>query len=295
MVGLFLQWETDSDQPQHFLTTMVLIGTAQSLLIAIRAAVYTAVSTAYSRRQNTIAVLRSTPYSLAGAQLAKVVAALLPMWVELAALLPLNLILFSAWGGVSPFTTIALTLFLALVGAVFGCFGMWLGLLIPDPERAAGCARGLVLIILLLSPFLESIGATWQAFFVAGLLWVLYCNRNSQQTGALILTFLLALPCFHLYTEALPYKFQLSSYNPVSVIHQLAEPLPSAHLMGPELAQVSQGERVSEQVIRNLAYQMAPEEAQRRALHHLLPTALLYSLMALAFFQLTFLCLKTLY
>ncbi|MCA9797283.1 MAG: hypothetical protein KC910_35980, partial [Candidatus Eremiobacteraeota bacterium] len=107
LLVLFLQWEVHKVDSGGYLAFLCFLAAIQTLMISTRAAVYGAVSMAYDVRQNTIAVLRSTPHSLGWAVSAKLIAVMLPMWLELAGFLPLALLTYGWWGGVSPLTITA--------------------------------------------------------------------------------------------------------------------------------------------------------------------------------------------
>ncbi len=117
-------------------------------LLALRSGLYAATSMASEVRQGTFSVLLSTPMTVSGATAAKLTACLLPLWLEILVALPAALLVYSRFGDVPPHLLVAVTAFQLVVSFLFAGFGLWMGSLLEDPERAAGTVRTLALVAL---------------------------------------------------------------------------------------------------------------------------------------------------
>ncbi|MBI3928173.1 MAG: hypothetical protein HY319_21700 [Armatimonadetes bacterium] len=279
--------------PRVFLVTA---GLLQLWLVAMRSIVYTSVSMAYEVRESTLPVLLSTPLSLVRALLAKLVACLLPLWLELALLLPFNLIFYVWIGGISATLALALNAFLFTVSLLFGGFGLWLGSIASDPEKAAGNARALAFMLLIGTLLLEKILAWW-LLVIGVLIWICLVvqpqvrPRQAVHSGVIALLLLLSLPFVYKLTESRFHHFELSAYNPLRVVYTLANPKPAYHLVPDQIAAArAEAERTGNTVpvtLDQLTSAMTQEELLERALFHLLPTGAVYLLLAFVFFRLT--------
>lgn len=137
--------QEDPSAARSFFLASALFGL---WLLALRSGLYTATSMASDIRQGTFSVLLSTPLTVSGATAAKLTACLLPLWLEVLVALPAALLVYS-WFGEAPVDLIlAVTAFQLLVSLMFAGFGLWLGSLLGDPERAAGTVRALALVAL---------------------------------------------------------------------------------------------------------------------------------------------------
>lgn len=297
LLPLVWWWKVGPESDSSLRTTLVVAGVLQSFLLALRSTLYCSVSMAYEVRQNTLAVLRSTPLSLLRAQIAKLIACLLPLWLELALLLVFNLAVYSWFGGIAVAVSTGLVLFLGTVTLLFGCFGLWLGSVVPDPEKAAGNARGVVLMLMPGTFVLEQL-LSWPMLLVAGLIWICLVVQpqvrpgRAYQGGVAALILLLLLPLLYTFAQSGLHRFELSAYNPMCAVGSLAAERPAPHLLAAELKQAREDAEArglrDEQSLERLAGTLSVEEVQRRATWHLLPTGVLYLLMAGVFFQLSY-------
>jgi ABC-type transport system involved in multi-copper enzyme maturation permease subunit len=150
---------------------LMFVSLLQTWLLSLRSCLYTCASMAHEVRQGTIPVLLSTPLSLSRALMAKLVACLFPMWLELAMALPLALGIYCWKGGAPVGLVLGITAFQLTASILFGGLGLWLGSLLPDPEKAANTARVLV-VVLLAATFLPGQYLPWPIVVVGLLLWV---------------------------------------------------------------------------------------------------------------------------
>lgn len=252
-------------------------------LMAYRASLHNAVASAHAFRQNTVAVNRTTPYAGWGAQAAKLIACLLPLWFEVGANLLFQLGVFSLYGKVPVLTVLGLNLFLFAVTVTFGCLGMWLGMLVPDVARAARTSSAVVFIILFGSWLLELLNAQWALLLTGAMIWTLF-KISSKQTTPVLISFMLILPMMYLMVQDLPYEFKLSAYNPVIAARALGNSVPAEHLLGPEYERGQVEGLLPQSAIESLAASVTPEEARSRALFHLLPVSCIYLFLAFLLF-----------
>ncbi|MGE0488473.1 MAG: hypothetical protein AB7S38_04595 [Vulcanimicrobiota bacterium] len=295
---LFLQWEVHKVDSQGYLAFLCFLATIHALMICFRAAVYSAVSMAYDVRQNTIAVLRSTPHSLAWAVLAKLLAVLLPMWLELLAFLPISLLTYGWWGGVPPSIILVVNLFVGLSGLLAGCCGMWLGMLISKPERAASAAWWSTLGLLLAVPAVEWAKPCWSGILGFCLFMYLLRSRSRAQSLRAVGLFAVMTVMLGVVSHHLDYPLRLSAYSPGVALKRLTERLPADELLGPELRQAKQErglEAVDRELMLELRYAIPREESQRRALWNLVFTGMLYGLIGAAFLGSTYLQTRRIY
>ncbi len=147
--GLFLASNLRTGPDAEAARTWFLLGAQMQLwLLALRSALYTATSMASEVRQGTFPVILSTPLTLATALGAKLVACLLPLWLEVLAALPVLLALYS-WHGTAPVSLVlAVTAYQLTVSFLCAGLGTWLGGVLGDPEPAASGARTLTVVLL---------------------------------------------------------------------------------------------------------------------------------------------------
>ena len=258
-------------------TTALLV-----VLMASRASLYNAVSSAHAFRQNTVVVTRTTPYSLATTQLAKLVACLLPLWVELVLNTALQLLAFSLLGGLPMTTVLGANLFLGAVTIVFGCLGAWLGMLHPDVSRAARTSSWVVFVILFFSLLLEAL-TNWAVLAILASVWTMLKLKSKQRTSVLLIS-LLVIPLIYVGTKDLPHEFRWGIFNPVTVVRGLSQNQPAEHLLWPEYRYEGVQKRLERHEIERLARSVPPPQAQARAHLFLLPVGLLYLGLAAIFF-----------
>lgn len=280
--------EQEGFQVRVFFATSVLL---QTWLISLRSALYPAVSMSCEVREGTIPVLLSTPMSLSRSLTAKLVACLVPLWIEILAVQPL-FFGFYVWGeGIAPQTVLAVDGFLISVSLLFGCLGLWVGSQVSDPDKAASHAKVVVLMLLGGTLLLENL-LSWPVLVMGSILWVCLMSpsRPGQSYRGLVyaLVIVVSLPLILTFTGGtLASNFQLSAYNPLCCVYNLGAPEPPDHLV-PDLveeARVRSGQ--VETNLQRLKANFSPEETQRRARNHMLPASLIYLVLAGLLFRLT--------
>ncbi len=205
----------------------------QTWLLSLRSATYPAVSMAYDFREGTLPVLRATPIRLVWALTAKLIACLLPLWMELGVLLPVNLLCYGLLGDQSPSMIVALLGIMGATSLFFGGFGLWLGSVVGDPERVSNSVRLVVSMLLLGTPLLAE-ALTWPLLLVGGLIWLWLVAQpqarpgQAYQGGVAALILLLLLPVFYTFAQNMLGEFELSAYNPLVVLYH--SPAPSRWL-----------------------------------------------------------------
>jgi ABC-type multidrug transport system permease subunit len=216
-----------SGQTSEAQTFFLVAALLQTWLLCLRSCLYTCASMAHEVRQGTIPVLLSTPLSLGRALAAKMTACLFPLWLELTVALPLALGVYS-WQGETPASLVlGITAFQLAASLLFGGLGLWLGSLLPDPEKAANTARVLV-VALLLATFLDGQYLPWPIVVVGLLLWVclvwLPQVRPSQavQGSIAALMMLLVLPVIYHVAQGFMNQIDLSTLNPLRAVFEAA-------------------------------------------------------------------------
>lgn len=291
---VFLRQGDPHDARPYFLVAALL----QTWLLAFRSSLYTATSMATDVRQGTIPVLLSSPLALAGALRAKLVASLLPLWLELLLALPTALMVYSWQGDVATSVILTVTAFQLAASVLFSGLGMWLGALLGDPERAARTSR-LVVGLAILGTSLTPTQLPGPIVLVGILLWIclvwLPQVRPSQavQGSVAALVILLILPVLYSLGRDAMAGLDLTAANPLRAIHELmpANPMEASHqalLAGDArfeaLRQEAEGSRAPEQALgyalRSDAALLARLDAvhQFQGLRTLLPLGLIYVL-----------------
>jgi len=278
-------------------------------LLALRSGLYTATSMASEIRQGTFSVILSTPLTVTGATAAKLTACLLPLWLEILVALPAALLVYSWFGEVPPDLLVAVTAFQLVVSFLFAGFGLWMGSLLEDPERAAGTVRNLALVALpgtLLATRLVS-----DTLVVAGLaLWALLVwiprirPNQAIPSSVLALVLLLLLPFLPIMSTLGQdlRALDLNQIHPLHAVQSLALPQPTnaSHLGllegDPDFEQLrargsghveSSQEHLALRVGADRLLKQRLEQAHRRAgLQRLLLLGLTYGLAGLLLIQL---------
>jgi hypothetical protein len=200
-------------------------------LLAMRSGLYAATSMASDIRQGTFSVLLSTPLTVSGATAAKLVACLLPLWLEVLLALPAALLVYSRFGEAPPHLLVAVTAFQLVVSFLFAGFGLWVGAVLEDPERAAGTVRTLVLVALpgtllatRLMPDILVLGGL--ALWVL-LVWIPRIRPNQAiPSSVLALVLLLLLPFLPLMSNLGQdlRDLDLNQLNPLHAVQSLSLP-----------------------------------------------------------------------
>jgi hypothetical protein len=263
----------------------------QTWLVALRSSLYPAVSMACEMREGTVPVLLSTPLSLTRALSAKLVACLLPLWVEILAVQPL-FFGFYVWAeGISLWTVLAVDGFLVAVSLLFGCLGLWLGSQLPEPERAANNAKLVVMMLLVGTLLLESL-LTWPFLLVGSVVWMFLMSpsRPGQQSyrGLIYaLVVVVSLPLLLSLSQGALYNFELGAFNPLRCVYSLGADVPANHLVPDLVDEARVREGGLDTNLQQLKANFDGEETHRRARHHLLPASLVYLGLAILLFRLT--------
>ncbi len=203
-------------------------------LLALRSGLYAATSMASEVRQGTFSVLLSTPMTVSGATAAKLTACLLPLWLEILVALPAALLVYSRFGDVPPHLLVAVTAFQLVVSFLFAGFGLWMGSLLEDPERAAGTVRTLALVALpgtllatrLVSDTLVVAGLTLWALLV----WIPRIRPNQAIPSSVLALVLLLLLPFLPVMSTLGQDLRdldLNQIHPLHAVQSLALPHPT--------------------------------------------------------------------
>ena len=200
----------------------VLIGASvlQTLLICVRSMVFPAVSVSHEIREKTLTVLRCTPAGTSQLLLIKLGTCLAPLLLEQAVLLPFNLAVYSFIGGIDPVLILKIQALMATVTMLFGSVGLWLGVVVGEPEKAATNAR-LVVFMGLIGCYMLEMALHWPLLLVGILIWVCLViqppSRPGQayHSGVFALVLLLLLPFMYTFSESLLPDLKMSIYNPL--------------------------------------------------------------------------------
>lgn len=248
---VFLRQGAWEDTRAWFLTAAVF----QMWLVAFRSTLYTATSLASDVRQGTLPVLMAAPLSLGGSLWAKLVACLLPLWLELGFGTVLSLLVYSWQGDTRPTTVLAVMGFLFAASLLFGGLGMWIGGLLGEPERAARTSR-LLVGILLLATSLTPTQLPGPIVLVGLLLWMCLVwlpqvrPNQAVQGSVAALAVLLALPLLYGAGRDLMAGFDLSAANPLRAVYELKP----ANPWNPEHQALLAGDPAYEEARREAAF-----------------------------------------
>jgi hypothetical protein len=221
-----LGWLNDSSSAGP-MRSLVMASILQTWLICVRAMVFPAVSVSHEIRDKTLTILRCTPAGTSQLLVVKLLTSVAPILLEQALLLPFNLCVYALLGGVDPLLVLKVTGLMGSATMFFGCLGLWLGVVVGDPEKAATNSRLLVFMGLIVFLALEK-ALYWPMLLVGILIWVCLVVQpptrpgQAYHSGVAALVLLLLLPFLFTFSSNLLPEFQISIYNPLVALRNNA-------------------------------------------------------------------------
>lgn len=167
------------ENPSNAIDCLTALTYTQLCLIALRSMVYSALSFSRDLQNRTITVVRISPLSSTLSLMAKLSACLIPLWLEQLLLLPVSLLFFCGYFGLS-YINVALALPLTLsVSLLAGCVGLVVGSLTAIPEQAIRNARVSYVLVVFLIPLLKAIASDWFIPLSSLWLWLFMTARRA--------------------------------------------------------------------------------------------------------------------
>lgn len=165
----------------------VLLTLGQVVLMAFRSTVYCALSFSRDLQNHTAAVLRVTPVSQTLAMVAKLVACLAPLWIEIALFLPVSILFFSVYLWLPPLLVASTAPFLIAISLLGGCLGLVVGSLTSQPQRAARNARSLVFLLCFI-PAIQALRDSWFIPILVIGMWMAVATRRAPHKTPVLAT-----------------------------------------------------------------------------------------------------------
>ncbi len=173
--------ESSSSAVDHF----VLLTLGQVVLMAFRSTVYCALSFSRDLQNHTATVLRVTPVSQTLAMVAKLVACLAPLWIEIALFLPVSILFFSVYLWLPPLLVASTAPFLIAISLVGGCLGLVVGSLTSQPQRAARNARSLIFLLCFI-PAIQTLRDSWFIPILVIAIWMAMATRRAPHKATVL-------------------------------------------------------------------------------------------------------------
>lgn len=209
--------ESSSTALQHF----SLLALGQAVLIWLRSTVYCALSFSRDLQNQSVAVIRITPVSQIQTLLAKLIASLAPLWVEVLLFLPVSVLFFSVYLSLPVLLVLSLTPFLFCLSLGAGCMGLAIGSLSSQPAQSIRNARLLVFFLLFFIPILKEMSSSW-FLPLAGLgLWLVIYSRRSPSRGVFMGTITLLMGLFAALDSFRPGNLTVGRLHPANVVTYL--------------------------------------------------------------------------
>lgn len=206
--------ERSSTALDHF--TLLALG--QCILIWLRSTVYCALSFSRDLQSHTVTVVRITPVSQTLTLIAKLVASLAPLWMELLLFLPVSVLFFSVYLSLPLLLVISLTPFLLALSLAAGCIGLAIGSLSAQPAQAIRNARLFTFFLLFFIPILKEMSASWFLPLTGLGLWLLIYSRRAPNRGIFIATSAAVTGALALLDRIQPFNLDVNSIHPTGLL-----------------------------------------------------------------------------
>lgn len=200
---------------QHF----TLLASGQCLLIWLRSTVYCALSFSRDLQNQTVTVVRITPVSATQTLIAKMVASLAPLWIELIVFLPISVIFFSYYLSLPLLLVVSLTPFILCLSLVAGTVGLAIGTLTNQPHQAVRYARFLTFFLVALVPILKALSSSWMLPVIGLLLWLSIASRHAPHRLVFLVTSALTIGSMSLLNSFKPFGLDVTQIHPYKVVN----------------------------------------------------------------------------
>ena len=206
------------EQSRSAIDNYTLLALGQCILIWLRSSVYCALSFSRDLQNQSVTVVRITPVSRTMTLLAKLCAALAPLWMELLLFLPVSLLFFSVYLSLPVLLVFSLTPFLLCLSLAAGCVGLAIGSLSSQPAQAIRNARLFTFFILFFIPILKEMSSSWFLPLLGLTLWLLIYSRRAPNRGVFIFTSAVVACLLALTNVFQPFGLNVGKLHPTGLI-----------------------------------------------------------------------------
>ncbi len=218
--ALLLEFNASRLSPENSKTVVdhfIFLTLAQIFLISLRSAVYCALSMSRDLQNHTATVVRVSPISRTLSLVAKLVACLAPLWVELALFLPVSILFFSIYLWLSPALVASAIPFAMMVSLLAGCLGLAIGSTTSLPLQAIRNARLFVFFAFFVIPVLRGISDGWMLPLAAMALWLSVTTRRAPHRIPVLAAFATVITALGLMESRGLGGFTISGLHPLNI------------------------------------------------------------------------------